>query len=118
MDSFAEALRLCSPSNAEFYITGGQSYSNITWLSSDIIMPTEDQILKKKQELDDALPLIELRNKRDRLLALSDVYMVSDFPLTDDKREKVRIYRQALRDLPTSGSKIFPVLNIIKNDVI
>jgi len=114
MDSFLDALKLCSPSNASFSVDGDSTYSNVIWLSSNVEMPTEAQVLKKKQELDDALPMKKLREKRDKLLALSDVYMITDFPLTDEEKLEVRNYRQALRDLPSSGQTEFPVLNLTK----
>jgi hypothetical protein len=43
-----------------------------------------------------------LRFLRNRKLEATDKYMISDFPLSDTKREALRAYRQALRDLPSS----------------
>ena len=43
----------------------------------------------------------EMRRKRDCLLAESDKYVnVPDFPITTEKREAYKTYRQKLRDLP------------------
>ena len=44
--------------------------------------------------------LRQMRTKRDRLLSESDFTQMPDSPLTASAREKWRVYRQALRDLP------------------
>lgn len=40
-----------------------------------------------------------LRRRRDLLLAQSDRYMHSDFPISEADRELVKVYRQQLRDM-------------------
>jgi len=40
------------------------------------------------------------RVERDNLLIISDRYMVIDFPITEEKRQEWKVYRQLLRDLP------------------
>ena len=40
------------------------------------------------------------RAQRDNLLTNSDRYMVIDFPITEEKRQEWKVYRQLLRDLP------------------
>ena len=40
------------------------------------------------------------RAQRDALIAETDYLMASDYPLTDEKREELKTYRQALRDVP------------------
>ena len=40
-----------------------------------------------------------IRRDRDEKLIESDRYMLSDFPITEEKREEWRVYRKALRDL-------------------
>ena len=42
-----------------------------------------------------------LRAERDRRIAATDYLIMPDYPLTEDSRTAVQIYRQALRDLPT-----------------
>ena len=42
----------------------------------------------------------EARGKRDKLLTKSDKYALSDYPITEDQRDLVATYRQALRDVP------------------
>lgn len=41
-----------------------------------------------------------LRTKRDKLLADTDYLVMPDYPIDSDKLISVRVYRQALRDLP------------------
>lgn len=53
----------------------------------------------------------EKRAERNNLLAKTDKYMLSDFPITDEKREQYKAYRQYLRDLPASWS--FPNVEIM-----
>lgn len=42
----------------------------------------------------------EVRVKRDGLLIETDFMMMPDYPLSDEKRQTVSAYRQALRDIP------------------
>lgn len=50
----------------------------------------------------------EIRRKRDYLLAESDKCVsVPDFPITTEKREAYKAYRQQLRDLPEQAG--FPL---------
>ena len=46
----------------------------------------------------------EVRAKRDELLCQTDKYMLADFPVAEDEREKYRQYRQYLRDIPEQES--------------
>lgn len=41
----------------------------------------------------------EIRLKRDTLLVETDVYMTLDYPISDEKRQVLKDYRQALRDV-------------------
>jgi len=40
------------------------------------------------------------RQKRDRLIAATDYLVTPDYPISDDRLAKVKVYRQALRDIP------------------
>ena len=40
------------------------------------------------------------RQKRDRLIAATDYLVTPDYPISADRLAKVKIYRQALRDIP------------------
>ena len=46
------------------------------------------------------------RQKRDRLIATTDYLVTPDYPIESDRLAKVKIYRQALRDIP--GQPGFP----------
>ena len=73
----------------------GDNYE-ITWYSTDIPKPTRAQVEAKIQELKAAEPMRILRVERDRLLAETDWWAVSDRTMTPEQLN----YRQALRDLP------------------
>lgn len=51
-----------------------------------------------------------IRDMRDGLLEDSDWRMVSDSPLSDEKRTEWQTYRQALRDLPQSNTDPFSIV--------
>lgn len=51
------------------------------------------------------------RAERDNLLAQTDKYMLSDFPITDEEREQYKAYRQYLRDLPEQAG--FPSVELL-----
>ena len=42
----------------------------------------------------------QVRAQRDALLAETDHLVMPDYPLTEEEREAVKVYRQALRDVP------------------
>lgn len=42
------------------------------------------------------------RMERDSKLSSTDKYMIPDFPVTEEYREVIKVYRQTLRDLPES----------------
>lgn len=42
-----------------------------------------------------------LRAERDQRLAATDYLLMPDYPLSDDQRTILQVYRQALRDLPS-----------------
>lgn len=41
-----------------------------------------------------------IRDQRDSLLDETDKYMTMDYPISDSKRDEIKIYRQSLRDVP------------------
>lgn len=50
----------------------------------------------------DAMNLLQVRNQRNQLLAQSDWTQMIDSPLTAEQKSAWAIYRQALRDLPST----------------
>lgn len=55
--------------------------------------PLTPELLKK-------MAMSSLRKSRDKRLAETDYLIMPDYPLPEDKRIAVLVYRQALRDLP------------------
>jgi len=39
-----------------------------------------------------------VRNQRNQLLDKTDKYVLADYPLSDEQKNEVKLYRQALRD--------------------
>jgi hypothetical protein len=79
-----------------------EDYNQITWLSPDIPQPTILEVEAKIQELKAAEPMRLLRVERDRLLAETDWWAVSDRTMTSEQSA----YRQALRDLPDTATPV------------
>lgn len=46
-----------------------------------------------------------LRARRNSLIQETDKYLLPDYPIDADKLEEVKLYRQALRDLPSKTKK-------------
>ena len=58
--------------------------------------------------------LSTLKYQRNQLLRDSDIYMISDFPITDYQRKLIKEYRQQLRDyfqLPAVRDWVFTLEN-------
>ncbi len=43
----------------------------------------------------------QARSKRDALIAETDKYLLIDYPISNENLEKIKTYRQALRDITT-----------------
>ena len=69
------------------------------------IQPIDEDELNRRQEAQkqaDYLEQVEsAKELRDKKLAATDFYLMADYPIASDKLEKIKTYRQALRDLPT-----------------
>jgi len=78
-----------------------QLYSIIIGLYNEILISNSsdfyDEIMSKIQYY--PLTALSMKRMRDELLKDSDLYMIPDYPISDEDREKWRIYRQELRDL-------------------
>lgn len=62
---------------------------------------------QKPTELQEA----EVREQRNHLLSETDKFMVADYPIEEDERERYRAYRQYLRNLPSADG--FPEVEIL-----
>ena len=78
----------------------------VEWNSPDIPKPTEEEIQTKLAELRAAQPLKELREERNRRIALTDWRFRSDLSPSQEWID----YSQALRDLPANYSPTFDIV--------
>ena len=91
-----EATKLCdvgTGSNTKFYQSIGMTEQEVeqAWNGSWYLKgyaPTKPQEEKEK----------EVRAVRNQYLAETDLYMIADFPITEEEREAYKAYRQYLRD--------------------
>ncbi len=83
-------------------VNGGKMYSvslgNGMYRLEALKTPTEDELKQVK------------RNERNYLLRQTDKYMISDFPITEEEKERYKAYRQYLRDIPEQQN--FPNMEI------
>ena len=91
----ADALASLRPS-AEWVLRGDE----LEWLDQTQTEPTAAELQAEIDRLEASQPLVELREKRNQLLAETDYLALSDATLSED----MRTYRQALRDLPANTS--------------
>ena len=98
------ALRPC----AEWNVTGNK-YSGIEWLDKGQTLPTEDEVTAKIAELQVAEPHKLLREERDKRLTACDWVVTKHTEHGKMVPEDWKIYRQALRDLPSISYR--PELN-------
>ena len=43
---------------------------------------------------------LDVRLERNKLLSDTDHLIQSDYPISDEKKQEIKVYRQALRDIP------------------
>lgn len=63
------------------------------------------ECVTEEQPYTPPVPTIEdlaarVRAERNKRLALTDYFVMPDYPISQDKLEEIKVYRQALRDLP------------------
>lgn len=95
---FVEALQEACGS-----VPVGDISHNLTWESLEMTgtKPPKEKFESLYLAKVKAIPLMQLRQIRDRLLAESDKYATSDYPhATPEIAERWKKYRQELRDLP------------------
>lgn len=91
-----------------------EELENIPCVFFDEIKETEEdwQLVNGEYRIGGRKTAEELRQERDWLLAETDKYMLPDFPISEEERNKYKQYRQYLRDLPQD--KDFPNIIIKK----
>lgn len=75
---------------------------------------TNSEMYKKGLLSEETFAAIK-RNERDSLLSKTDKYLLPDFPIDEEKLNKIKAYRQYLRDLPQDEN--FPDVEIAKLEV-
>ena len=99
---FESSGNVCMESDTEpeFYTrwvhTPADSPDNVASKDADV---GDIAIYLTDAEYDTALAA-SARQKRDRLIAATDYLVTPDYPIESDRLAKVKIYRQALRDIP------------------
>ena len=89
---------------SSFYITEND-YTSLIWFDENTTKPTHQEIIDKIVEYNTILANEILRGERNKRLIESDKYMIEDFPnMTNEKKELFKIYRQQLRDLPSTAN--------------
>ena len=53
-----------------------------------------------KLQLEKEVLSLDVRLERNKLLSDTDHLIQSDYPISDEKKQKIKVYRQALRDIP------------------
>lgn len=51
-------------------------------------------------QLEKEILSLDVRLERDKLLSDTDHLIQSDYPISDEKKQEIKVYRQALRDIP------------------
>jgi len=69
--------------------------------SGNVVVSVNDEKVTKLNEDVHEFNLIQLRRKRDILLQQCDWVLVPDTPLSQEKIDEWKVYRQALRNLPS-----------------
>ena len=83
------------------WTTKGDNYSDLEWLDSSQTKPTEQEVTAKIAELQTAEPHKLLREERDKRLTACDWVVAKHTEHGKMVPEDWKIYRQALRDLPS-----------------
>ena len=53
-----------------------------------------------KTQLEKEVRSLDVRLERNKLLSNTDHLIQSDYPISDEKKQEIKVYRQALRDIP------------------
>ena len=79
----------------------GDTYNDIMWDDENQRIPTEDEVNEKLKELQTNEPFKLLREERNRRLAECDWVVTKYAEYGYNIPKEWRLYRQALRDLPS-----------------
>ena len=93
---FAEAL------NAWVPYTVSKSHLAGDTLAQDVWAALKSAVVQEPAPEPESLKIARAKLVRDGYLNDTDVFMLVDYPITDERRAVIRAYRQYLRDLPDS----------------
>lgn len=93
MRSLLQQLVAAEPTLYKEVAVNDESGNKIATTVEEIPQPTEEEKRKKKEA--------EVRAQRDSLIAKTDYLLAPDYPISAKDLEKVKAYRQALRDVPS-----------------
>lgn len=90
--------------NVDFRVIPSGDMTNYTveWLNDSLTEPTSSAIETKRNEIYAAEKLDELRVERNKKLAETDFYALSDVTMSSE----MSTYRQALRDITDSATSL------------
>lgn len=87
---------------------------NDTGLGKEIWDNRDNLEIAEYEGLSDEILANQIRAQRDRLLTETDYLLMSDYPISEEYRDKIKVYRQALRDITEQEgfpkNVVFPTL--------
>lgn len=72
---------------------------NDNGLGKEIWANRDDLEIAEYEGLSDKILANQIRTQRDALLSQTDYLMMPDYPISEEYREKIKLYRQELRDI-------------------
>ena len=117
MNSVCLALEVLRP-DAKWVVRGLPPNEEIEWNDTEQTQPTENEINTKLSELQNAEPFSLLRIERDRRLTACDWVVAKHTEHGKMVPEDWKIYRQALRDLPSISYRPEMDGNVLKMDSV
>ena len=73
-------------------------YDEIKEIDDVTLIQVDGEFLPDTDEKVIELQKKQVRSKRDSLLQKTDKFMISDYPISEDERQKIKSYREYLRD--------------------
>jgi len=86
---------------------GVDETKTIVWYNEPEVMPTEEEIISQCTLSDRSLVYTKIRDLRNYKLSKCDWTVMPDSPLSAEKIEEWKVYRQALRDITTNSYNLF-----------
>ena len=74
------------------------NYDEIKEIDDVTLVHVNGKFLPDTDEKVIELKKAQIRSKRDSLLQKTDKFMISDYPISEDERQKIKLYREYLRD--------------------